>query len=69
MLTWRTSRPPRRLAVACCPVPPQSEAEGAQLRHPVVLMHNQPIGNPATVSALPAIIRFFRSHGYMFVAL
>ena len=31
-----------------------AEAEGAQLRHPVVLMHNQPIGNPATVSALPA---------------
>jgi len=46
-----------------------AEAEGAQLRHPVVLMHNQPIGNPATVSALPAIIRFFRSHGYKFVAL
>ena len=33
------------------------------------LMHNQPIGNPATVSALPTIIQFFRSHGYRFVAL
>jgi len=30
-------------------------------------MHNQPAGNPATVSALPAIIRFFRSRGYRFV--
>ncbi|HYX59792.1 MAG TPA: hypothetical protein VE888_12380 [Streptosporangiaceae bacterium] len=37
------------------------------LRHPVVLMHNQPAGNPATVSALPVIIRFFRAHGYRFV--
>ena len=32
-------------------------------------MHNQPTGNPATVSALPAIIQFFRSRGYRFVAL
>ena len=39
------------------------------LRHPVVLMHNQPAGNPATVAALPVIIRFFRSHGYGFVRL
>jgi peptidoglycan-N-acetylglucosamine deacetylase len=46
-----------------------AEAEGAKLAHPVVLMHNQPIGNPATVSALPVIIGFFRSHGYTFVAL
>jgi peptidoglycan/xylan/chitin deacetylase (PgdA/CDA1 family) len=46
-----------------------AEQEGGALRHPVVIMHNQPIGNPATVSALLAIIRFFRSHGYKFVAL
>jgi peptidoglycan/xylan/chitin deacetylase (PgdA/CDA1 family) len=46
-----------------------AEAEGAKLAHPVVLMHNQPIGNPATVSALPTIIRSFRSHGYTFIAL
>ena len=46
-----------------------AEAAGARLRHPVVLMHAQPIGNPATVSALPVIIRFFRAHGYTFVAL
>ena len=39
------------------------------LQHPVVLMHNQPAGNPATVLALPAIIRFFRDHGYSFVDL
>src|ERR1041385_7942988 len=29
-------------------------------------IHNQPAGNPATVSALPVIIRFFRAHGYRF---
>jgi hypothetical protein len=46
-----------------------AEAEGAKLHHPVVLMHTQTIGNPATVSALPVIIQFFRSHGYTFVAL
>ena len=46
-----------------------AEYEGGRLRHPVVLMHNQPAGNPATVTALPVIIRFFRSHGYRFVAL
>ena len=44
-----------------------AEQEGRVLRHPVVLMHNQPAGNPATVSALPVIIRFFRAHGYRFV--
>jgi peptidoglycan/xylan/chitin deacetylase (PgdA/CDA1 family) len=46
-----------------------AETEGAALPHPVVLMHNQPIGNPATVSALPVIIQFFSSRGYHFVAL
>jgi len=46
-----------------------AEQEGGALRHPIVQMHNQPIGNPATVSAVPAIIQFFRSHGYRFVAL
>lgn len=46
-----------------------AEREGGALRHPVVLMHNQPGGNPATVSALPVIIQYFRSHGYRFVAL
>ena len=46
-----------------------AEQEGGALRHPIVLMHNQPTGNPATVSALPAIIQFFRSHGYRFAAL
>jgi peptidoglycan/xylan/chitin deacetylase (PgdA/CDA1 family) len=46
-----------------------AEREGGALRHPIVLMHNQPAGNPATVSALPAIIQFFRSHGYRFVTL
>jgi peptidoglycan/xylan/chitin deacetylase (PgdA/CDA1 family) len=46
-----------------------AEREGRGLRHPVVLMHNQPAGNPATVRALPAIIHFFRVHGYHFVRL
>ena len=46
-----------------------AEQEGGALRHPIVLMYNQPAGNPATVSALPAIIQFFRAHGYRFVAL
>lgn len=46
-----------------------AESEGGALTHPVVLMHNQPAGNPATVGALPAIIRYFRSHGYRFVKL
>ena len=46
-----------------------AEREGGALRHPVVLMHNQAAGNPATVRALPVIIQFFRSHGYRFVSL
>lgn len=46
-----------------------TEREGGRLRHPVVLMHNQPSGNPATVAALPVIIRFFRARGYRFVVL
>lgn len=46
----------------------RAEAGGTQ-RHPVILMHNQPAGNPATVDALPAIIKYYRSHGYSFVDL
>ncbi len=46
-----------------------AESEGGAQRHPVVLMHNQAAGNPATVAALPAIIRYFKAHGYRFVAL
>jgi hypothetical protein len=42
---------------------------GASQTHPVVLMHNQPPGNPATVAALPTIIRFYRDRGYSFVDL
>jgi hypothetical protein len=42
---------------------------GGSLMHPVVLMHNQPGGNPATVAALPQIIDYYRSHGYRFVDL
>jgi peptidoglycan/xylan/chitin deacetylase (PgdA/CDA1 family) len=46
-----------------------AEQQGGVLSHPVVLMHNQPAGNPATVAALPTIIQYFRDHGYTFVDL
>lgn len=42
---------------------------GISQAHPVILMHNQPIGNPATVAALQRIINFYRAHGYRFVDL
>lgn len=37
--------------------------------HPVVLLHNQSISMPATVAALPVIIRSFLERGYTFVDL
>jgi peptidoglycan/xylan/chitin deacetylase (PgdA/CDA1 family) len=37
--------------------------------HPVVLLHNQMISMPATVAALPTLIRSFKSRGYTFVDL
>lgn len=46
-----------------------AEHEGGALANPVVLMHNQPAGNPATALALPRIIVFFRHHHYRFVNL
>ena len=46
-----------------------AEQEGGVLSHPVVLMHNQPAGNPATVLALPKIIKYFQARGYTFVDL
>jgi hypothetical protein len=46
-----------------------AEQQGSVLTHPVVLMHNQTAGNPATVLALPTIIQYFGSHGYTFVDL
>ena len=63
---WRGARV-RRTGSAASSAWPKGRA--GRLRHPVVLMHNQPAGNPATVAALPVIIRFFRSHGYRFVRL
>lgn len=42
---------------------------GGSQTHPVILFHNQPTGNPATVSALPTIIDFYRDRGYTFVDL
>jgi peptidoglycan/xylan/chitin deacetylase (PgdA/CDA1 family) len=42
---------------------------GAGQLHPVILMHNQPSGNAATVAALPRMIAFYRSRGYRFVDL
>ena len=44
-------------------------AGAAREAHPVVLLHNQRRANPATVRALPTIIRYFRSHHYTFVDL
>jgi peptidoglycan/xylan/chitin deacetylase (PgdA/CDA1 family) len=46
-----------------------AESEGGVLQHPVVVLHNQEIPMPATVAALPLIIRYFQSHGYTFVDL
>ena len=43
--------------------------DGASQAHPVILMHNQTGGNPATVAALPRIIGFYRARGYAFVDL
>jgi peptidoglycan/xylan/chitin deacetylase (PgdA/CDA1 family) len=42
---------------------------GGSQAHPVILMHNSPTGNPATVAALQPIIDYYRGHGYTFVAL
>ncbi len=42
---------------------------GVSQQHPVILMHNPAGGIPATVTALPQIIAFYRSHGYTFVDL
>ena len=46
-----------------------ADTEGGQLANPVVLMHNAPAGDPATVIALPTIIEFFKARGYTFVTL
>jgi peptidoglycan/xylan/chitin deacetylase (PgdA/CDA1 family) len=46
-----------------------AESEGGVLSHPVILMHNAPSGDPATVAALPTIIKYFQAHGYTFVNL
>jgi peptidoglycan/xylan/chitin deacetylase (PgdA/CDA1 family) len=46
----------------------RADAGGSQ-QHPVVLMHNQPAGNPATVDALSHVITYYRAHGYRFVDL
>jgi len=43
--------------------------KGSSLTHPVVLLHNQPAGNPATALALRTIIQYFGSHGYTFTDL
>jgi peptidoglycan/xylan/chitin deacetylase (PgdA/CDA1 family) len=46
-----------------------AESEGGAQRHPIVLMHNQSIAMPATVAALPTIIRYFEARHYQFVDL
>jgi peptidoglycan/xylan/chitin deacetylase (PgdA/CDA1 family) len=47
----------------------QLAEQGGALPHPILLMHNARPGDPATVAALPAIIQFYRSRGYLFVTL
>jgi peptidoglycan/xylan/chitin deacetylase (PgdA/CDA1 family) len=42
---------------------------GGSQTHPVILMHNQPGGSPATLAALPRIISYYRDRGYAFVDL
>lgn len=42
---------------------------GTSQLHPVVLMHNQALGNPATVAALPQVIAAYQRAGYRFVDL
>lgn len=42
---------------------------GAGMAHPVILMHDEMGGNPATVAALPSIIEFYADRGYRFVDL
>jgi peptidoglycan/xylan/chitin deacetylase (PgdA/CDA1 family) len=46
----------------------RAEAGGSQT-HPVILFHNQPGGNPATVLALPQVIAYYQARGYAFVDL
>ncbi len=46
-----------------------AESQGGRQPHPVILMHNDASGGPATVLALPTLIRYFRDHGYTFVDL
>ena len=46
-----------------------AESEGGTQAHPLILMHNAPSGDPATVLALPTIISYFASRGYTFVNL
>jgi peptidoglycan/xylan/chitin deacetylase (PgdA/CDA1 family) len=47
----------------------RTRAEDASQLHPIVLLHNQVVGNPATVAALPDIIAFYKARGYRFVDL
>lgn len=46
-----------------------AESEGGAQAHPVVLLHNQSIAMPATVTALPTIIEYFLARHYRFVDL
>jgi hypothetical protein len=46
-----------------------AESEGGAQSHPIVLMHNLSIPMPATVAALPTIIRYFEARHYQFVDL
>ena len=47
----------------------QRAQAGGSLNHPVILLHNPGRALPATVAALPTIIKFYRDRGYTFVDL
>src|SRR3712207_9499701 len=60
-------RPPRSTLFPYTTLFRSSRAQaGGSQTHPVILMHNQPGGSPATLAALPRIITYYRDRGYDF---
>jgi len=75
-LDWR--QPSRTTAAATAAIVAKATATGGS-RHPIVLMHSAKASHESdllvspfrgnTVAALPAVIEWYRSHGYRFVTL
>ena len=75
-LDWR--QPSRTTAAATAAIVAHATATGGR-RHPIVLMHSAKASHESdrvvspyrgnTVAALPAVIEWYRSHGYRFVTL